>query len=236
MATHIRLKRMGRRNRPFFRVVVMDSRAKRDGAPIEELGWYDPVRTQDNFSLKAERILHWLQEGGQPSDTVKNLMKTSGLAYRWHLMRQGLDEKTIDQEIQKLALDRQERETKKASEESEPAEQPEPEAGVKAGPQVEEADKLEERESGGEVEKEETETAAGAEMEKKVPGEEEVEKEGETPEEEPEEGELTAKEPQAEAMKDEETPEESSSGRGGGKEPASPEEKNESAREERSSG
>ncbi|MFQ6675676.1 MAG: 30S ribosomal protein S16 [Fidelibacterota bacterium] len=119
MATRIRLKRMGRRNRPFFRVVVMDSRAKRDGASIEELGWYDPIRKEDNFSLKEERILHWLKQGAQPTDTVRNLMKKSGLAHRWHLVKRGLDEETIDQEIQKLALDRQEREKTKAARETE---------------------------------------------------------------------------------------------------------------------
>ena len=52
MATRIRLKRFGRRNRPFFRVVVMDSRTKRDGKAIEEVGWYDPIKLKDNFSLK----------------------------------------------------------------------------------------------------------------------------------------------------------------------------------------
>ena len=54
MATKIRLKRLGRRNRPFFRIVVMDSRKRRDGAPIEELGWYDPIkRDGDNYKLSG---------------------------------------------------------------------------------------------------------------------------------------------------------------------------------------
>ena len=95
MATKIRLKRLGRRNRPFFRVVVMDSRKRRDGAPIEELGWYDPIkRDGENYKLKVDRILHWLQDGAKPSFTVRNLLKKEGLLHRWHLMRQGMEEKT----------------------------------------------------------------------------------------------------------------------------------------------
>ena len=62
MATKIRLKRIGRRNRPFYRMVVMDSRSRRDGAAIEELGWYNPIDLDHSFSLKEDRILYWLKE------------------------------------------------------------------------------------------------------------------------------------------------------------------------------
>ena len=54
MATKIRLKRIGRRNRPFFRVVVIDSRKRRDGAPIEEVGWYDPIKNKENYQAVYE--------------------------------------------------------------------------------------------------------------------------------------------------------------------------------------
>ena len=115
MATKIRLKRLGRRNRPFFRVVVMDSRKRRDGAPIEELGWYDPIkRDGDNYKLKVDRILHWLKDGAKPSFTVRNLLKKEGLLHRWHLIRQGLDEQIIDQEMQKWSMDREVRMKDKA--------------------------------------------------------------------------------------------------------------------------
>ena len=60
MATKIRLKRIGRRNRPFYRMVAMDSRNRRDGAAIEELGWYNPIDSNHSYDLKDERILHWL--------------------------------------------------------------------------------------------------------------------------------------------------------------------------------
>ena len=95
MSTKIRLKRIGRRNRPFYRVVVMDSRKKRDGAAIEELGWFNPVQHDKPYSMNHDRVLHWLDLGAQPSDAFHGLMKRSGLAYKWHLLKQGLDDKTI---------------------------------------------------------------------------------------------------------------------------------------------
>ncbi|MBT6782269.1 MAG: 30S ribosomal protein S16, partial [Candidatus Marinimicrobia bacterium] len=108
MATKIRLKRIGRRNRPFYRVVVMDSRNRRDGAAIEELGWFNPIEADKSYKLEEDRFLHWLKEGAQPSEAAHGLMKRSGLAHRWHLTQQGLDEKTIEKEMKKWALTREE--------------------------------------------------------------------------------------------------------------------------------
>jgi small subunit ribosomal protein S16 len=77
----LRMKRMGRRHRPFYRINAMDSRSPRDGRVIEELGWYDPLATEEGkqVSLKAERIKYWLSQGAQPSDTVRNLLKKNGI-------------------------------------------------------------------------------------------------------------------------------------------------------------
>ena len=108
MSTKIRLKRIGRRNRPFYRVVVMDSRNRRDGAAIEELGWFNPIEADKPYELKEDRILHWLQLGAQPSDALHGLMKRSGLAHRWHLTKQGLDEKAVEKEMKKWAMTREE--------------------------------------------------------------------------------------------------------------------------------
>jgi len=108
LSTKIRLKRIGRRNRPFYRVVVMDSRNRRDGAAIEELGWFNPIEADKPYELKEDRILHWLQLGAQPSDALHGLMKRSGLAHRWHLTKQGLDEKAIEKEMKKWAMTREE--------------------------------------------------------------------------------------------------------------------------------
>ena len=76
----LRLKRMGRRHRPFYRLNAMDKRAPRNGRVIEELGWFDPVAPDDKqLSLKSERIDYWLSVGAQPSDTVRTLLKRSGI-------------------------------------------------------------------------------------------------------------------------------------------------------------
>jgi len=106
LATKIRLKRIGRRNRPFYRLVIMDARNRRDGAAIEEVGWYNPIAKDEMYSLKEDRILHWLQEGAQPTDTAHDILRTAGLAHKWHLMKQGLDEAAVEKEMKKWALER----------------------------------------------------------------------------------------------------------------------------------
>ena len=76
----LRLKRMGRRHSPFYRVNAMDKRAPRDGRVIEELGWFDPKAPEDQqHSLKNDRIDYWLSVGAQPSDTVRSLLKRAGI-------------------------------------------------------------------------------------------------------------------------------------------------------------
>ncbi len=107
MATKIRLKRIGRRNRPFYRLVIMDARNRRDGAAIEEVGWYNPIAKDEMYSLKEDRILHWLEEGAQPTDTAHDILRTAGLAHKWHLLKQGLDETAVEKEMKKWALERE---------------------------------------------------------------------------------------------------------------------------------
>ena len=101
MAVKIRLKRLGRKKRPFFRVVAIDGRSRRDGAEIERLGWYDPLATNgERFRLNDDRIFHWLKEGAQPSNTVKNLLSQAGISLRWHLMRAGKSAEEIETALQ----------------------------------------------------------------------------------------------------------------------------------------
>ena len=107
MATKIRLKRIGRRNRPFYRMVAMDSRNRRDGAAIEELGWYNPIDSNHSYDLKDERILHWLGEGAQPTDAAKKLLRRAGLSHRWHLMQHGMDGSDLEKEMKKWELNRE---------------------------------------------------------------------------------------------------------------------------------
>ncbi len=176
MATKIRLKRIGRRNRPFYRVVVMDSRNRRDGGAIEELGWFNPIDANKSYDLKEDRFMEWLKIGAQPSEAAHGLMKRSGLAHRWHLTQQGLDEKAIEKEMKKWAMNREETKNKRAAAR---ADKKLKEAEVKAQADAEAA------------------AAAEAAAEEEAPAEEEVEA---APEEEavPEAEELTEVSPEEE--------------------------------------
>ncbi|MBU0514448.1 MAG: 30S ribosomal protein S16 [Proteobacteria bacterium] len=79
MAARMRLKRMGAKKHPFYRVVVTDSGSPRDGRFVEEVGTYDPLQDPPTVSFKAERIRHWLSQGVEPSDTVRSLLQRAGL-------------------------------------------------------------------------------------------------------------------------------------------------------------
>ena len=78
MAVKIRLKRMGKKFAPFYRVVVVDGRKKRDGRVIEEIGLYDPMQEPSLIRIDSERAQYWLGVGAQPSNTVFNLLKITG--------------------------------------------------------------------------------------------------------------------------------------------------------------
>lgn len=75
MAVKIRLRRMGARNNPFYRVVVADSRSPRDGRFIEEIGYYDPKSDPAVINIDKEKAEEWIKKGAQPTDTVKRLLK-----------------------------------------------------------------------------------------------------------------------------------------------------------------
>jgi small subunit ribosomal protein S16 len=75
MAVKIRMKRIGAKNTPVFRIVVADGRSPRDGKCIEELGTYQPLKKSDNFTLKLDRADYWLSKGAQPSDTVASFIR-----------------------------------------------------------------------------------------------------------------------------------------------------------------
>lgn len=87
MAVKIRLRRMGTKQTPFYRVVVADARAARDGRFIESLGTYDPRKRPAGLQMDADRALHWLQRGAQPTDTVRQLLKTAGVLRRFAELR-----------------------------------------------------------------------------------------------------------------------------------------------------
>lgn len=80
MAVKIRMKRIGAKNTPIFRIVVADGRSPRDGKFIEEIGTYQPLKAGDNFSIKLDRANYWISKGAQPSDTVASFIKKAGKA------------------------------------------------------------------------------------------------------------------------------------------------------------
>ena len=75
MAVRIRMKRVGAKNAPYYRIVVSDSRSPRDGKFIEEIGTYQPLKKGDNFQLNTERAAYGVKNGAQPSDTVASMLK-----------------------------------------------------------------------------------------------------------------------------------------------------------------
>ena len=179
MATKIRLKRIGRRNRPFYRLIVIDSRKKRDGAAIEQVGWYNPIADENSYDIKGDRVLHWLGEGAIPSDAVKKIMRQEGLSLRWHLMQQGVDEKEIEKEMKKWELNREnvlaDREAKKAEKLLKKKEASQAEAAPEA-PAEEKAEEAPEAEAAPEAPAEEkAEEAPEAEAAPEAPAEEKAE-------------------------------------------------------------
>ena len=75
MPVRIRLRRVGTKNVPVYRIVVADGRSPRDGRFIENIGTYDPKKATNNFTVDVERAKHWISKGAQPSDTVRSILK-----------------------------------------------------------------------------------------------------------------------------------------------------------------
>lgn len=89
MAVKIRLKRMGAKKSPFYRIVVADSRSPRDGRFIETVGTYNPVAQPAEVKIDEELALKWLQNGAKPSDTVRNLFSNQGIMEKFHNVKNG---------------------------------------------------------------------------------------------------------------------------------------------------
>ena len=92
----LRLKRMGAKNQPFYRVVAVDSRVKRDGKYIEAIGYYDPKTDPFTLNLDQDIAIKWLNCGAQPTETVRALFRKAGILAKFHEMRFG---KTVEQNL-----------------------------------------------------------------------------------------------------------------------------------------
>jgi small subunit ribosomal protein S16 len=97
LAVRIRMKRLGRRKRPFYRLVAIDSKVRREGVEVERLGWYDPLNKDNHFNLNEDRITHWLGIGAKASYAAKGLFKKAGLSYKWHLEKNGVAKEEVIQ-------------------------------------------------------------------------------------------------------------------------------------------
>ncbi len=97
MSVRLRLRRIGKKKHPCYRVAVVDSRTKRDGRFVEFVGRYDPMTDPQTIEFKDQRVLEWLNQGATYSDTVGSLLRQSGLLARWHEQRTGQKaEKTVE--------------------------------------------------------------------------------------------------------------------------------------------
>jgi len=119
LAVRMRLARMGRKKKPFYRIVVTDSRSPRDGKYIECVGTYNPLVNPPNIQLKEEKINYWLDQGVIPSDTVGSLLRQKGLILKRRLKECNFDDARIEEELKKwevLQIDRQRRKEDRAEE------------------------------------------------------------------------------------------------------------------------
>lgn len=87
VATKIRLKRIGAKKNPFYRVVVADARSPRDGRFIEEIGYYDPSTSPATVKLDEDKALQWLANGARPTETARSLLKQAGVMAKYHEAR-----------------------------------------------------------------------------------------------------------------------------------------------------
>ncbi len=96
MAVKLRLRRMGKKKQPIYKVVAADERSPRDGKFIEAIGSYNPLTNPAKVAIAEDRAMYWLSVGAQPTQTVKNLLSKSGILLKRELVKEGLDEAKIE--------------------------------------------------------------------------------------------------------------------------------------------
>ncbi|PZN08149.1 MULTISPECIES: 30S ribosomal protein S16 [Thermaerobacter] len=89
MALRMRLRRMGAKNNPFYRVVVADARSPRDGRFVDEIGYYNPTTDPATIKIDEEKAIEWLRKGAQPTDIVRVLLQRTGVLEKWQKQRAG---------------------------------------------------------------------------------------------------------------------------------------------------
>ena len=130
----LRMRREGKKGHPIYKLVATDKRSPRDGRFLEVVGQYNPHIEPLSVTLREDRVLYWLKNGAQPTDTVRSLLRRTGFWLRWTLTRQGKDEQTIAKvterwtmqqaDRQQKASDRKARRAERKKKKAEPAETP----------------------------------------------------------------------------------------------------------------
>jgi small subunit ribosomal protein S16 len=100
LSVRLRLRRMGKKKQPIYKVVAADSRSPRDGKFLEAVGIYNPLTKPHTVDLKEERVFYWLDKGAQPTDTVKSLLRQKGITLKRELLQKGKSEEQINSEIE----------------------------------------------------------------------------------------------------------------------------------------
>lgn len=100
MAVKLRLRRMGKKKQPIYKMVAADSRSPRDGKFLEAVGFYNPLTKPHTLELKEDRILYWLNVGAQPTHTVKSLLRQEGITLKKELISKGFDEEKVKSELE----------------------------------------------------------------------------------------------------------------------------------------
>ena len=114
----LRLKRMGTINKPFYRIIAIDARKKRDGKYLESLGYYDPKTDPLTLKVDVDKSIKWLKVGAQPTDTVRSLFRRAGIMEKWHNLKlekiseNKNSDKPIEKEEKKKTAPQKTKETK----------------------------------------------------------------------------------------------------------------------------
>ena len=177
MAVKLRLRRMGKKRQPIYKLVAADVRSPRDGRFIESIGLYNPKTEPSTVEINEERALYWLSVGAQPTTTVKNLLSAEGILYKIELMKKGLSDADLDKAMAEWQLDRQTKKSNaKSKAEKAKAEAEEAKAKAKADAEKAEAEAKAKEEAEAKA-KEEAEAKAKAEAETTVADETKIETE-----------------------------------------------------------
>lgn len=104
MAVRLRLRRIGKKKLPMYHIVAADSRVARTGKFLEILGRYEPLQQPMLITANEDRVFYWLKTGAKPTDTVRSLLKRTGLWMKWNMSRKGVDQATIATEMQKWEM------------------------------------------------------------------------------------------------------------------------------------